>query len=771
MKIAMIGTRGVPAHYGGFETAIEEVGSRLAAQGHDILVFCRPVDGEPTPATYRGMRLVWLPSLRRRSLETLSHTALSVLRPELAGVDAALVFNAANAPFLSLIRMRGVPVATHVDGLEWRRSKWGGAGKKYYRLMESLAVRGSSAIIADAPGIADYYAAEFGAESRLIAYGAPDIAEVGSSRLREIGLEAKGYHLVVARFEPENHVLEIIRGYVSSPAELPLVVVGSAPYSNEYSSSVRDAADDRVRLMGGVWDQELLDQLYANAVTYLHGHSVGGTNPSLLRAAGGGTPTIAFDCVFNRGVIGDSGWYFSDSRQVAECLLDAEADTAKRERFGCGLKAKAAEYDWDQVADAYLELCRDLADGYRMPKVSGKRSRPGWIDRASVVDSKPGSAVVAHPSPDLYGSDRVLLETLSALIGSDRRTVLTLPESGPLVAAASERGVGVDVCPAPILRKTAMRPVGLIKLIAAASRAWAPGMALLRESKAEILLVNTLTIPMWLLQGRASGTRVVCHVHEAESSQPRWVRRLLYAPLLLADQLLVNSQFSLDVLAESWPQLRRRATVVYNGVPGPEEGATPPREDLYGAPRVLFVGRLSPRKGPQVAVEAMAILRSRGLDARLGLLGSVFPGYEWFEEQLHSRVKELGLDDEVEFHGFDPEIWAHLADADIVCVPSTVDEPFGNTAVEAMLAQRPLVVSRTSGLKEAAAGYESVRFVTPEDPVSIADAIQDLVENWAAVRAQTSDDRQRAIARHEPGTYQRVMLEALGVAPPGGVAS
>lgn len=382
MKIAMIGTRGVPAHYGGFETAIEEVGSRLAARGDEVVVFCRPVDGEPQPAVYRGMRLVWLPALRARSLETLSHTALSVFRHELRGTDAAIVFNAANAPLLPVLRARGIPLAVHVDGLEWRRSKWGALGRRYYRLVEGLAVRWARAIIADARGIADYYAEEFGVESRLIAYGAPDRADVGDGRLADLGLTARGYHLVVARFEPENHVLEIVRGYVASSAELPLIVVGSAPYADVYSAAVRAAADERVRLLGGVWDQELLDQLYANAATYVHGHSVGGTNPSLLRALGAGAPTIAFDSVFNREVMADAGWFFRRESDLASLFEEAEREPERRVRLGAQLYARREHYSWDDVTQAYHQLCGDLASGYRAPKASGLRLRPGWQDSA-----------------------------------------------------------------------------------------------------------------------------------------------------------------------------------------------------------------------------------------------------------------------------------------------------------------------------------------------------------------------------------------------------
>lgn len=360
LSIAMVGTRGVPARYGGFETCIEEVGARLADRGHRVVVYCRPT-GDGRPATHLGMELVHQASLRRRSLETLSHTALSTGHLLRHRTDVALMFNAANAPFLPALRAARIPVATHVDGLEWKRAKWGRAGQNYYKLVERLAVRWSDALIADAVGIADHYRDKFSASTDLIAYGAPDISGVGDTRLAELGLTAGGYHLVVARFEPENHVLQIVQGYVASQARRPLIVVGSAPYSGEYTTAIHAAADDRVRFLGGVWDSELLDQLYAGARTYLHGHSVGGTNPSLLRAIGAGTATTAFDVVFNREVLADSGEYFTDPADLAAVIDRTELDDLDISRRGAAAGRRAAAYDWDDVTDRYEQLCRRLA--------------------------------------------------------------------------------------------------------------------------------------------------------------------------------------------------------------------------------------------------------------------------------------------------------------------------------------------------------------------------------------------------------------------------
>ena len=365
LRIAMVGTRGVPARYGGFETAIEEVGSRLVRRGHSVVVYCRDSSTAPAdrPTRYKGMELVFRPALKSRTLETLSHTGLSVAHLLRHRTDVALVFNAANAPFLPLLRAARVPVATHVDGLEWQRAKWGPMGSRYYRFVERLAVAQSDALIADAVGISDYYRSKFDADTALITYGAPRISGIAGDRLGELGLVANGFHLIVARFEPENHVDMIVDGYTRSGSTLPLIVVGSAPYADTYTRRVHQLADQRVRFLGGVWDQDLLDQLYAHCRLYWHGHSVGGTNPSLLRAIGAGTAGNAFDVSFNREVLGAAGNYFSTAQDVRRLVESDEADEPMLLRRRAAAEVRAGAYDWDDVTDGYEDLCRRLAAG------------------------------------------------------------------------------------------------------------------------------------------------------------------------------------------------------------------------------------------------------------------------------------------------------------------------------------------------------------------------------------------------------------------------
>ncbi len=371
-----------------------------------------------------------------------------------------------------------------------------------------------------------------------------------------------------------------------------------------------------------------------------------------------------------------------------------------------------------------------------------------------------GTVLLAHPSPDLYGSDRVFLETASGFRSAGYRVVVALPAHGPLADALSEREIVIELLPFPVLRKSYFTPSGMVKLAIDTVRSLPKMLSLLRRLRPEVLLINTVTIPVWITASRLRRTPVVCHVHEAELSLSRPMRKVLYAPLLFCSGLVVNSRFTQTVVASTWSILRKRSHIVYNGVPGPEH-VEPLRARLESPIRLIYVGRLSPRKGPQVAIEALDRLLKSGLEMRLSLLGSVFPGYEWFETELRQRVRRAGLEQRVDFIGFDPDIWQHLAASDIVLVPSTGEESFGNTAVEAILASRPLVVSATSGLLEAADGYDTARKVEPGDAAGLAKAVQDLINEWDSVVDQIKTDRALALDRHSPASFQQNMISAV----------
>jgi glycosyltransferase involved in cell wall biosynthesis len=379
--------------------------------------------------------------------------------------------------------------------------------------------------------------------------------------------------------------------------------------------------------------------------------------------------------------------------------------------------------------------------------------------RASRPQGSDRGVLVVHPGAELYGADRVLLESATALAGRFDVTV-ALPGPGPLVHELEARGVHVVQCRMPVLRNAAMRPRGFVRLVADAVLGALPALRLIRRYARAGVYVNTLTLPSWPLLARLAGSPSLCHVHEAEASQPRLLRMAMALAPALSDRIVANSRFTLDVLCEVAPRLRRRSAVVYNAVQAP--GLVRPARAVPDGPvRLLCVGRLSPRKGPQVAVAVLQELQRRGVDARLDLLGSVFEGYEWFEAELRHTVATAGLDDRVDFLGFSADVWPHLADADVVLVPSIGEESFGLTTVESVLAARPLVVSDTSGLREAAAGYASVQALPPGEVTRWADAVERVVGDWDSFRRAAQADADEARRRHAPERYRDELVREM----------
>ncbi|WP_313408294.1 glycosyltransferase family 4 protein [Aeromicrobium sp.] len=377
--------------------------------------------------------------------------------------------------------------------------------------------------------------------------------------------------------------------------------------------------------------------------------------------------------------------------------------------------------------------------------------------------SRPRRVTLAHPSSELYGSDLQLAETAGAFATAGHEVTVVLPQDGPLVEVLRARGARTVVTDFPVLRKAFLNPRGLVRLAAATLRTLP---ALWRHvGAADVVWVNTITVPGWLAVARLRGRDAVCHVHEAEDEGHRLVRTALALPLVLARRIVCNSAAARHSLTAVVPALGRRTTVVHNGVEGPTEGATALPVRIPGDPaRIAMIGRFSPRKGTDVALEAVARLRAEGRDVSLGLCGSTFEGYEWFEQDLRKRSAQPDLAGSVEFLGFVRPVWSVLAGADVVLVPSRV-EPFGNTAVEALLAERPLVASRTQGLREIVEDGVTGLHAEPGDADSLATAIARLLDDPALARRLAETGGREARRRFSTEAYGRAVTEVLSPRP------
>ena len=346
------------------------------------------------------------------------------------------------------------------------------------------------------------------------------------------------------------------------------------------------------------------------------------------------------------------------------------------------------------------------------------------LDPASPADAP--LVLIANPSPDVYGSDLQMLETVTALRHAGYRVKVALPSDGPLVPRLRERGAEVIHAGFPVLRRANQAPLAFFRLGLSVTAAIPRLAALIRRNGPAVVYVNTVTLPWWLLAARLARVPVTCHVHEAEDTEGRLVLRALYSPLLLARTIIVNSRSALDVMATTFPYLRKKSHLVYNGVPQPPTESTPARR---GRPfLVLSVGRLGPRKAQHIALDAVGLLRTRGYDVEIELAGSAFPGYEWYVAQLETRAAQPDLAGAVRFAGYCSPVWPNLERADVV-VQSAVREALGNAVIEAQLACRPVIASAAFGHLETISDGETGLLFAPGNVEALAAAIARLIDD------------------------------------------
>jgi glycosyltransferase involved in cell wall biosynthesis len=363
MRLAIIGTRGIPANYGGFETFAEELSKRLVSRGHDVTVYCRSHYVDKQLAEHNGTKLVVLPTVRHKYLDTVVHSGLSMLHGVLKRYDVVLVCNAANSPMIPILEWTGTPVAINVDGLERNRKKWNALGRLHYALGERASLWFASRVVTDARVIRDYYKERYDADTTLIAYGADVRRERATETLAKYELEAENYILYLSRLEPENNASMVIQAFRHLETALKLLIIGDAPYAESYKEELRELAaqDDRIVFLGAVYgpDKKALEQ---NAAVYVHATEVGGTHPALIEAMGAGNCCLVYDTPENREVAADAGLYYSDAASLTRLLSQVLVDNHLVAEYRRRAQARVREnYDWESVTDAYEDLLTQLA--------------------------------------------------------------------------------------------------------------------------------------------------------------------------------------------------------------------------------------------------------------------------------------------------------------------------------------------------------------------------------------------------------------------------
>lgn len=367
LDLAILGTRGVPPVYGGFETFAAELGVRLVTRGHQVTVYCRRGLYSGVPEVWNGVSRIELPAIGHKYLETVSHAGLSALDALRRRFDAVLVCNAANAFVLPLLRAAGVPLAINVDGIERKRRKWNVLGRLVYQVGESWSVRFADRLIADAEVIAAYYREAHAAEPTVIAYGADFPAEADSAVLDELGIESGKYVLYVSRFEPENNPLSVMREYQRSGVSWPLVMVGSAPYSGGLIRQLESERTDRVLLPGAIYGADYRT-LQKNAGLYVQATEVGGIHPALIEAMGSSGVVLALGTSENREAGGEAVGYFdfAEPGDLAKKIREWVDDFSIRSVYGERARSRVRErFSWEAITDLYERLLTDVADRRR----------------------------------------------------------------------------------------------------------------------------------------------------------------------------------------------------------------------------------------------------------------------------------------------------------------------------------------------------------------------------------------------------------------------
>lgn len=367
IRVAIIGSRGYPYVYSGYETFVKELSERLVQKGIHVKVYCHRNLFVDRPKNVNGIELVYVPTIETKSLSQLIHSFLSMLHACISETDVILAVNAANGPWGLIARIFGKPTCINVDGMEWLRPKWKGLGSKYFHFSAWLATKWYDRIITDAEEMRKVYLEEFKTDSTVIAYGANIRYPQNPSLLNQFGLQPQEYYLIVGRLIPDNNADLLVAGFLASNSTKKLVIVGDVPYKDDYAQSLKSKASPNLIFLGYITNSEILAELYHHCFAYLHGHEFGGTNPTMLKAMAYGCAILALDTRFNQEMLsgGEFGLFFQkNTDSIAQLMQRVE----HQEALIIALRNKAREgltlkYDWDHITDAYIALLNELTAG------------------------------------------------------------------------------------------------------------------------------------------------------------------------------------------------------------------------------------------------------------------------------------------------------------------------------------------------------------------------------------------------------------------------
>lgn len=364
IKIAIIGTRGYPYVYSGYETFVKELSERLVKRNIEVTIYCHKNLFTSFPSRVNNINLIYIRTIEKKILSQFVHSFQAMLHACFKRYDLILVVNSANGPFGILSKLFRIKTAINVDGLEWLRPKWKGLGTKYFYFASKLSTKLYDTIITDSYEMEKVYLKEFNAPSTVIAYGANIRTSVDPGLIETWGLKKNEYYLIVGRLIPDNNADIIIGEFISSNTNKQLVIVGDVPYDDHYAQNIKSVKDPRIIFTGYVTDQNILAELYHNSFAYFHGHEFGGTNPTMLKALAYGCAIIALDTVFNKEMLkGDEyGLFFNkDIFNLKDLIEFVEKNPGKLDLLRKKARQRIIEnYSWEKITDQYVALFEKL---------------------------------------------------------------------------------------------------------------------------------------------------------------------------------------------------------------------------------------------------------------------------------------------------------------------------------------------------------------------------------------------------------------------------
>lgn len=367
IRVAIIGSRGYPYVYSGYETFVKELSERLVQRGIHVKVYCHKNLFTNFPKEVNGIELVYIPTIETKSLSQLIHSFLSMLHACTSKTDVILAVNAANGPWGLIARIFRKPTCINVDGMEWLRPKWKGFGARYFRFSAWLATKWYDRIITDAEEMRKVYLEEFQADSTVIAYGANIRFSQNPGLIEALGLKPNEYYLIVGRLIPDNNADLLLNGFLAANSGKKLVIVGDVPYKDQYADNIKAKAANNIRFLGYITNSDILAELYHNCFAYLHGHEFGGTNPTMLKAMAYGTAILALNTRFNQEMLenGKFGLFFEkNDHSIAALMQQVEHETSLINDLKMASRnGLSAKYNWDNISDTYIALLNELLAG------------------------------------------------------------------------------------------------------------------------------------------------------------------------------------------------------------------------------------------------------------------------------------------------------------------------------------------------------------------------------------------------------------------------